>query len=313
MRKDWKQLIGEMQNGSIRAMARLITRVENREPGWLEAMQEIYPDTGNSRVIGITGSPGAGKSTLTDCLAHLMADNSHRVGIIAVDPSSPFSGGALLGDRLRMNKVTASDDVFFRSMATRGALGGLSVAVRDVVKIMDASGIDIILIETVGVGQDEVDVVKTADTVAVVCVPGMGDGVQAIKAGIMEIADIFIVNKADRAGAEQTMADISMMLELAADERSKNIPVEKTVATTGEGVSKVVEILINGLESSDARAFRLEKKIRDEISRLLEWEVTRRLEAIYAEKQEFGDIVRQIIAGELDPYTVVQRILDRLN
>jgi LAO/AO transport system kinase len=312
MKMDWKQLIEEMQNGSVRALARLITRVENRESGWIETMQTIYPHTGRARIIGITGSPGAGKSTLTDRLARTMADESHRVGIIAVDPSSPFSGGALLGDRLRMNQVTASNDIFFRSMATRGALGGLSVAARDVVKIMDAFGMDMILIETVGVGQDEVDVVKTADMVAVICVPGMGDGVQAIKAGIMEIADIFIINKADHEGSDQAAADIRAMLELAADEHAKEIPVEKTVATTGEGIPKVADILMNGRGLRDTETDRREKKIRDEISGLLEKEVARRLERRHAESHEIENAVRKILARELDPYTFVKQMLDRL-
>ncbi|BBO68050.1 methylmalonyl Co-A mutase-associated GTPase MeaB [Desulfosarcina alkanivorans] len=312
MKMDWKQLIEEMQNGSVRALARLITRVENRDSGWIEAMQRIYPYTGRARIIGITGSPGAGKSTLTDRLARIMADESRRVGIIAVDPSSPFSGGALLGDRLRMNQVTASNDIFFRSMATRGALGGLCVAARDVVKIMDAFGMDTILIETVGVGQDEVDVVKTADMVSVVCVPGMGDGVQAIKAGIMEIADIFIINKADHEGSDQAAADIRAMLELAADEHAKEIPVEKTVATTGEGIPKVADILMNGRGLRDTETDRREKKIRDEISGLLEKEVARRLERRHAESHEIENAVRKILARELDPYTFVKQMLDRL-
>lgn len=312
MKMDWNQLIEEMQNGSVRALARLITRVENRDSGWIEAMQRIYPYTGRARIIGITGSPGAGKSTLTDRLARIMADESRRVGIIAVDPSSPFSGGALLGDRLRMNQVTASNDIFFRSMATRGALGGLSVAARDVVKIMDAFGMDTILIETVGVGQDEVDVVKTADMVSVVCVPGMGDGVQAIKAGIMEIADIFIINKADHEGSDQAAADIRAMLELAADEHAKEIPVEKTVATTGEGIPKVADILMNGRGLRDTETDRREKKIRDEISGLLEKEVARRLERRHAESHEIENAVRKILARELDPYTFVKQMLDRL-
>ncbi|MBL0712789.1 MAG: methylmalonyl Co-A mutase-associated GTPase MeaB [Desulfosarcina sp.] len=309
---DWKYLTGEMRNGSVRALAKLITLVENREPGWLEAMKTIYPDTGHAQIIGITGSPGAGKSTLTDRLARIMADKSKRVGIIAVDPSSPFSGGALLGDRLRMKEVTASNDIFFRSMATRGALGGLNVAARDVVKIMDAFGMDMILIETVGVGQDEVEVVKTADMVAVVCVPGMGDGIQAIKAGIMEIADIFIINKADREGADQAVADIHAMLDLSADDRPKIIPVEKTVATTGEGVQKVADMLTHGLESSDMKSFRQEQKIKEEIFGLLEKEIARHLKSDWSHNDKLDNAVQQILARELDPYTVVQKMLGRI-
>ena len=202
MNNDWVNLIKNMRQGSVRALSRLISRVENRDPGWIGAMQQIYPWSGQARLIGITGSPGAGKSTLTNGMARELVSRGFKVGIIAVDPSSPFSGGSLLGDRVRMKDLWNLDEVFIRSMATRGALGGLNQSARDVAKILDASGKDFVLIETVGVGQDEVEVVRAADLVLVVCVPGQGDAVQALKAGIMEIADIFIVNKADREGAE---------------------------------------------------------------------------------------------------------------
>ena len=309
MWEDWKSLIAEMRKGSVRGLARLITRVENRESGWMDAMQMIYPMTGNACVIGITGSPGAGKSTLTDRLARELFDRGFKIGIIAVDPSSPFSGGALLGDRLRMKEVSTLDDVFIRSMATRGALGGLNLSARDVVKIMDAFGKDIILIETVGVGQDEVEVVKAADMVLVVCVPGMGDGIQAIKAGIMEIADIFVVNKADQGEADQAVADISAMLELSSDETSSQIPVLKTIAATGEGVLDLVTIMLKLQEIGRIRSSWHEERIKEEILSLLEKEVAYILRSRWGQNGNLDQAVKQVIARKKDPYSIVQEML----
>jgi len=309
MWEDWKSLIAEMRKGSVRGLARLITRVENRESGWMDAMQMIYPMTGNACVIGITGSPGAGKSTLTDRLARELFDRGFKIGIIAVDPSSPFSGGALLGDRLRMKEVSTLDDVFIRSMATRGALGGLNLSARDVVKIMDAFGKDIILIETVGVGQDEVEVVKAADMVLVVCVPGMGDGIQAIKAGIMEIADIFVVNKADQGEADQAVADISAMLELSSDETSSQIPVLKTIAATGEGVPDLVTIMLKLQKTGRIRSSWHEERIKEEILSLLEKEVAYILRSRWGQNGNLDQAVKQVTARKKDPYSIVQEML----
>jgi len=309
MWEDWKSLIAEMRKGSVRGLARLITRVENRESGWMDAMQMIYPMTGNACVIGITGSPGAGKSTLTDRLARELFDRGFKIGIIAVDPSSPFSGGALLGDRLRMKEVSTLDDVFIRSMATHGALGGLNLSARDVVKIMDAFGKDIILIETVGVGQDEVEVVKAADMVLVVCVPGMGDGIQAIKAGIMEIADIFVVNKADQGEADQAVADISAMLELSSDETSSQIPVLKTIAATGEGVPDLVTIMLKLQKTGRIRSSWHEERIKEEILSLLEKEVAYILRSRWGQNGNLDQAVKQVTARKKDPYSIVQEML----
>jgi LAO/AO transport system kinase len=308
MLEDWDSLIAELRKGSVRALARLITRIENRESGWLDAMQMIYPMTGKARVIGITGSPGAGKSTLTDRLARELFNRGFNIGIIAVDPSSPFSGGALLGDRLRMNEVSALDNVFIRSMATRGALGGLNLSARDVVKILDAFGKDIILIETVGVGQDEVEVVKAADMVLVVCVPGMGDGIQAIKAGIMEIADIFVVNKADNDGADQAVADIRAMLDLSTDETSSQIPVFKTIASTGEGVVDLINRMLHQ-ETGRIRSSWHEERIREEILSLLEKEVAHHLRSRWAQNGHLDQAVKQVIARKRDPYSIVQEMI----
>ena len=312
MNKEWNQLISKMEGGSIPALARLITRVENRDTGWLEAMKAIYPKTGRARIIGITGPPGAGKSTLTDKLTRKMIDRGLSVGIIAVDPSSPFSGGALLGDRLRMKDVSSLEGVFVRSMATRGVLGGLSLAARDVVKIMDVFGKDIVLIETVGVGQAEVEVVRTADVVAVVCVPGMGDSVQAIKAGIMEIADIFVVNKADREGADQVVMDIRTMLAMSSDKSEQGVPILKTVASTGEGVKELDTILFQELDAQQRESTRQEGRIREEILGLLEKEVARHVRARWGDNDSLNTAVTQVIARETDPYSLVQEMVASL-
>ncbi len=312
MNKEWNQLISKMEGGSIPALARLITRVENRDTGWLEAMKAIYPKTGRARIIGITGPPGAGKSTLTDKLTRKMIDRGLSVGIIAVDPSSPFSGGALLGDRLRMKDVSSLEGVFVRSMATRGVLGGLSLAARDVVKIMDVFGKDIVLIETVGVGQAEVEVVRTADVVAVVCVPGMGDSVQAIKAGIMEIADIFVVNKADREGADQVVMDIRTMLAMSSDKSEQGVPILKTVASTGEGIKELDTVLFQELDAQQRESTRQEGRIREEILGLLEKEVARHVRARWGDNDSLNTAVTQVIARETDPYSLVQEMVASL-
>lgn len=309
MNNKWDHLITELKAGSVLALSRLITRVEAREPGWMEAMQTIYPDTGQARLIGITGSPGAGKSTLTNQIACALVEKGNKVGVIAVDPSSPFSGGALLGDRIRMMDVSDLDSVFVRSMATRGALGGLNQSARDVAKIMDAFGKDYILIETVGVGQDEIEVVKTADMVLVVCVPGQGDSIQAIKAGIMEIADLYVVNKADRDGADQVVADIESMLDLGLDTEAPKPPVVKTVAPKGEGIPELVEYILNLLNSFDRKDIWQRERIQEELIGLVKKEVVDLIKRNWNESGEFDEAVRKIIDRKADPYSIVQDVL----
>ena len=220
---------------------RAITAVEN-EGGSAELLRSLFPSTGRARVIGITGPPGAGKSTLAQRLAQAYRRRGKTVGIVAVDPSSPFTGGAILGDRIRMAEIYTDPGVFIRSMATRGALGGLARATSDAVDVLDAAGFDVVLIETVGVGQDEVDIIKAAETTAVVLVPGLGDDIQAIKAGILEIGDVFVVNKADRDGADRTAAELAMMLDLSAP-KGWRPPIVRTVAPSNTGVEEVLAAL----------------------------------------------------------------------
>jgi LAO/AO transport system kinase len=308
----WNELVAGVRLGRPRPLARLISRVEDREPGWQAAMQAIFAHTGSARVIGITGPPGAGKSSLTSCITSSLAARGHRVGIIAVDPTSPFSGGALLGDRLRMHAVATTPGVFIRSMATRGTLGGLCQGARDVARILAAAGYDIILIETVGVGQDEIEVVKAADLVVVVCVPGQGDSVQTLKAGIMEIADLFVVNKADREGAEVLVADIHSMQALTAGDRSETAPVLETCALTGQGV----EALVDALLAPRARPHRAgtgdAARVREEILRLLEREIAGLVRQRWGGNGSLDDAVQRVCRGEIDPYSAAQSILSQL-
>jgi len=312
MINDWQQLLDGMLNGSVRNLGRLITKIENRDQGWLDAMKTIHSNGKNALVVGITGAPGAGKSTLTNRITRDLLARGKTVGIVAIDPSSPFSGGALLGDRIRMGEVSNKDSVFVRSMATRGALGGLSVAARDVVKIIDAFGKDIILIETVGVGQDEVDVVKTADIVLVVCVPGMGDGIQAIKAGIMEIADIFVVNKADREDADQVVTDIETMLNMRSHLDPWIIPIFKTTASTGKGVKALVDSLLYNFEPGCKKNKVKENMVKEEIFCLVEKEVARHVRSSWNKNEMFENIVKEVINRQRNPYAVVEDMIKNL-
>ena len=239
LKAEIQNLVERVTSGDARALARAITLVENRAPESSELLKALFPRTGQAKVVGLTGSPGAGKSTLVDQLAREYRKQQKTVGIIAVDPTSPYSGGAILGDRIRMGSHFADPGIYIRSMATRGSLGGLARTTADVTSVLDASGRDVILIETVGVGQDEVDIVRLAEVTVVILVPGMGDDVQTIKAGIMEIADIFVINKSDREGAERVEREIRAMQSLAAREDNWTPPIVKTVASAGEGVAEL--------------------------------------------------------------------------
>jgi LAO/AO transport system kinase len=243
LKNDTQNWVDRILSGDMRAMARAITAVENREPASASLLKALFPSSGKAQVIGLTGSPGAGKSTLVDQLAREFRKQQQTVGIVAVDPTSPYTGGAILGDRIRMQSHYSDPGIYIRSMATRGSLGGLARTTADVTTVLDASGRDVILIETVGVGQDEVDIVRLADVTVVILVPGMGDDVQSIKAGIMEIADVFVINKADRDGAERVEREIRAMQSLAPRTDKWTPPVVKTIASEGKGIAELAQAI----------------------------------------------------------------------
>ena len=299
--------------GEVRAIARAISMVEDESDASAALVSRLFPHTGTAYLIGVTGPPGAGKSTLVDRLTTELRTAGRTVGILAVDPTSPFTGGAILGDRVRMQAHAGDPGVFIRSMATRGNLGGLARATSDAAIVFDASGRDVVIIETVGVGQDEVDIVRTADVSIVVLVPGTGDDVQALKAGIMEIADIFVVNKADREGADRAASGVDAMLSLAsfaADEWRP--PILKTEATTGAGVAELVEA-IDRFRRHAPDAFRQRRRARSEfrLRELLAVRFMARVDATVG-PDALTRIVDAISARTLDPYSAAREILDRL-
>jgi len=310
------ELIERMLKGDKRATARLITLVENDEEKAREIVKKIYSNTGRAYIIGITGPPGSGKSTLVDKLIKKARDEGNIVGVIAIDPTSPFTGGALLGDRIRMQRHSTDPGVFIRSMATRGSLGGLAKATNDAIKILDAYGCDIIFVETVGVGQIEVDIVKTADTVVLVTVPGLGDDIQAIKAGLMEIADIFVVNKADKEGAEATMFELELMLDLEKDKWQKSgwrPPVVSTIAFTNKGVDELwgainehMEFLLNSGKIKEKRKFR----VREEIKAIVSSKIARKIGEKMGE-DDIAVLIEMIAKREIDPYSAADLVLEK--
>jgi LAO/AO transport system kinase len=299
--------------GDTRAVARAISLIEDEDPSGAELIRRIFPSTGRAYLVGITGPPGSGKSTLVDRLTAEIRKASKTVGVVAVDPTSPFSGGALLGDRVRMQAHAGDAGVFIRSMATRGHLGGLARATFEAALVLDAAGKDVVLIETVGVGQDEIDIVRTADVSIVTLVPGSGDEVQALKAGIMEIADIFVVNKADREGADRTVASIEANLSLQTFAPGEwRPPILKTQATTGEGVPELLATIERfrahsaGSQGSRRRA-RAEFRVRE----LLAQRFVQHVEQQVLGDGELGGILDRIAARELDPYAAVDEIVRR--
>ena len=325
------ELLEQVRQGQIRAIARLITKVENSPAAAERAIRALYPHTGQAHVIGVTGSPGAGKSTVVNALVQTLRQQEARVGIIAVDPSSPFTGGALLGDRVRMRDLSGDPGVFIRSMASRGSLGGLARATASVIKVLDAAGYDFVLVETVGAGQAEVDIANAAHTTIVVEAPGMGDEIQSIKAGILEIADILVVNKADRPGADRAVRSLKMMLHLgpvggtrqhgrsAAKGSNQNgqsttiwdIPVLETVATENTGMDKLAEMLgqhMVYLRESGEWLKREKERSWREVEMLLQLRFMSQFQA--AVPQETQDSLLTAVAQrEVDPYTAVNQLL----
>ena len=326
-----KALLEQVLNGQIRAIARVITQVENSTAVAEEAIQTLYPHTGKAHIIGITGSPGAGKSTVVNALVKALRQQDARVGIVAVDPSSPFTGGALLGDRVRMRDLSGDPGIFIRSMASRGSLGGLAQATASVIKVLDAAGFDYVLVETVGAGQAEVEIANAAHTTVVVEAPGMGDEIQSIKAGILEIADILVVNKVDRPGADRTVRSLKMMLHLGpvggtrksgrissqngaeSDAAGWNIPVLETIATEGQGMETLAEMLgqhmVHLRESGEWLQRERERSWR-EIESLLQRRFMQQFQASVPSDMRDA-LLTAVAAREVDPYTAVHQLLSK--
>jgi len=309
-------LYSRLIEGDRRAVARLITLVENGDPAAREPVRHLHEHTGRAHIVGITGPPGSGKSTLVASLTKVLRRQDKSIGIIAVDPTSPFTGGAVLGDRIRMQDLATDPEVFIRSMGTRGALGGIAVATNDAVNILDASGKEIVIVETVGAGQVEVDIVKLAHTSVVVAMPGGGDEIQALKAGIMEIGDVFVVNKADREDADRTYAEISMMLEMWDRKDGRMPPLIKTVATTGEGIEELAEAILSHYSYLKERGL-LEQKAKERvmaelleiINRLVGKTVTRALR----EDPEMVQLMDKLVeTREIDPHSGARMIIQHL-
>jgi LAO/AO transport system kinase len=307
-------LVERARSGQPRAVARLISLVEDASPLLREVAERLAPHTGHAQIIGITGSPGVGKSTTTSALVSAFREQGRRVGVLAVDPSSPFSGGALLGDRVRMQNHATDGQVFIRSMATRGRLGGLAWATPQALRVLDAAGCEVVIVETVGVGQSEVEIAGQADTTLVLLAPGMGDGIQAAKAGILEIGDVYVVNKADRDGAHQVVRELRSVLSLGAVEHGWRPPIVSTVAQTGEGVDKLLAAIDNhwaALAESGELATRRTRRARDEIEAI----------ALTALRERFGDLhgndaldtlAEQVVTGSTDPYAAADTLLAAL-
>ena len=314
MKQDTQSQISRLRSGEPLALARAISAVENRAPGWSELLKALFPHTGKARIIGLTGAPGSGKSTLVDQLAKHYRKEKQKVGIIAVDPTSPYTGGAILGDRIRMQDHHADPGIYIRSMATRGSLGGLARATADVATVLDASGRDRILIETVGVGQDEVDIVRLADVTVVILVPGMGDDVQTIKAGIMEIGDIFVINKSDRDGAERVEREICALQSLATRSDGWTPPVVKTVATEGTGTQELADSIIGYEAYLKKENLAFKKNVENWRERLIEMLRDAMLEKARAQMdgRSLERYAAEIAEHKRDPYSLVEEIVGTL-
>ncbi|MFQ6057286.1 MAG: methylmalonyl Co-A mutase-associated GTPase MeaB [Anaerolineae bacterium] len=306
-------LVEQVLSGNRRAIARLITLAENEGSVARQALAALYPHTGRAHIVGVTGASGTGKSTLVNELTKAYRQRGKTVGIVAVDPTSPFSGGAILGDRVRMQDLSGDPGVFIRSMATRGSLGGLARATSDAVKVLDAAGYQVIFVETVGAGQSEVEIAEAAHTTIVVTAPGLGDEIQAIKAGILEIADIFAVNKADLEGADRAVTVLRMMLDLDPRPRNWRPPVLKTIALRGEGVEPLIEAIeehATHLETSGQRHQRERERARGELMDILRHELMGRLLA-GIDQTEIEALVERVVERQMDPYSAAQALLGK--
>jgi len=310
---DIPELVAQARDGNARAVARLISLVEDTSPRLREVAAALAPHTGHAAVLGLTGPPGVGKSTSTAALIAAFREQGKRIGVLAIDPSSPFSGGALLGDRIRMQDHATDPDVFIRSMATRGRLGGLAAATPQALRVLDAAGFDVVLVETVGVGQSEVDIVALADTTLVLLAPGMGDGIQAAKAGILEVADVFVVNKADRDGAARTVRDLKHMISLGRREirgPTWRPPIVSTVATTGQGVAEVVAAVAEHrtwLTEHGDLARRREHRARTEIEEIAVQTLRTRLAG--PRDGALDRLAQRVVTGELDPFAAADKLI----
>ncbi|WP_434596736.1 methylmalonyl Co-A mutase-associated GTPase MeaB [Streptomyces sp. A5-4] len=311
--QDVPELVAQAREGRPRAVARLISLVEGASPQLREVMAALAPLSGHAYVVGLTGSPGVGKSTSTSALVSAYRRAGKRVGVLAVDPSSPFSGGALLGDRVRMSEHSSDPGVYIRSMATRGHLGGLSWAAPQAIRVLDAAGCDVVIVETVGVGQSEVEIASQADTSVVLLAPGMGDGIQAAKAGILEIGDVYVVNKADRDGADATARELNHMLGLGESRGPGDWrpPIVKTVAARGEGIDEVVEALEKHRAWMEERGVLGERRARRaayEVENIAVTALRERIADLRGDRR-LGALASRIVAGELDPYAAADELV----
>lgn len=310
-----KSIVDGVLAGRTRPLAQAISLVESHDARAVRVLADVYPATGRARIIGITGSPGAGKSTLVASMAKHYRAQGKRVGIIAVDPTSPFTGGAILGDRIRMTELYTDRGVFIRSMATRGFLGGLAKATNDVVDILDAAGFDIVLVETVGVGQDEVEVVRTVQTNLVVLVPGMGDDIQAIKAGIMEIGDVFVVNKADRPGADKTVTEVTMMMSLVEEHGDWIPPIVKTIASKNQGITDLDDAIAKHfayLSESGELDRRNRDRVRIRIETQLKERFMERLIGGTVSRDAYEQLLEDVLRKQTNPHDAAENVLSRV-
>jgi LAO/AO transport system kinase len=315
-RRDWtrERLVDALRAGDRRALARAITLVENGDPLAYDVVGDLYPHTGNAYAVGLTGPPGVGKSSLVSALVRIVREEGHEVGVVSVDPSSPFTHGALLGDRIRLSDHFLDPGVFIRSMASRGALGGLSEAALQVALIMDAAGKDDVLIETVGVGQAEIDIVDHADTIVLALMPGSGDSIQALKAGVMEIPDVIVVNKADHPMTDTMVREVRGVLALSQDPEGWKVPILRTEAARGEGVAELAEQIDahrQFIERAGTLAERRARNLRSEVLGIATSRMRRRLEQTVSEDPATAELLDRVVRRELDPATAASELLER--